>query len=468
MPARSGAGARAGAILAAEAEAGRLRGPLHGIPVAVKDVIDVAGLPTRAGSATRAHIPPSTIDAHVVTLLRTAGAVILGKAHTTEFAYFDGPPPTRNPHNVGHTPGGSSAGPAAVVAAGMVPLGLGTQTAGSVNRPAAYCGIAAFKPSTRAWSRSASCRLRRASIRSASSAIASPTRSRRRACSCRRICAIGRVLPALAAHRRLYRRSDPLSRERRSRRHAARGCGQAQRIRRSRQINACQPVPFADIIGWHKTMIEYEVARAHPSLEHAAEASAGLREAVGRGRMIGDQSYVDACRALDAVRERFRAATAEVPGADLSNRSGRGAGRHEDRRPRFIVPFTALGGPIVSIPVGIGAHGLPLGLMLIGAPGQDAAIADDGGRDRKSHRAAALKVCVLVHAGSARSLRLKHRRLHCTVTVSRRKTLARSRSASSVARRASNFHRVIDDRVKREIELLWDFAFPTALPDVRG
>src|SRR6185437_2126809 len=73
-----------------EAEAGRLRGPLHGVPVAVKDVIDVAGLPTRAGSPTRAELPPSTIDAYIVTQLRTAGAIILGKVHTTEFAYFDG------------------------------------------------------------------------------------------------------------------------------------------------------------------------------------------------------------------------------------------------------------------------------------------------------------------------------------------------------------------------------------------
>ena len=115
-------------ILRQEAQSGRIRSPLHGLPVAMKDVLDVAGLPTRAGSKTRAQMPPSTIDAHVVTLLKAAGAIVLGKAHTTEFAYFDGPPPTRNPHNVAHTPGGSSAGPAAVVAAGMVPLSLGTQT----------------------------------------------------------------------------------------------------------------------------------------------------------------------------------------------------------------------------------------------------------------------------------------------------------------------------------------------------
>jgi aspartyl-tRNA(Asn)/glutamyl-tRNA(Gln) amidotransferase subunit A len=108
-------------MLSREVRAGRIRGPLHGIPVAIKDVIDVRGLPTRAGSATRANARPASIDATIVTELRAAGAVILGKAHTTEFAYFDGPPPTRNPWNLDHTPGGSSTGPAAAVAAGMVP-----------------------------------------------------------------------------------------------------------------------------------------------------------------------------------------------------------------------------------------------------------------------------------------------------------------------------------------------------------
>lgn len=125
---------------------GERRSPLHGVPVAVKDVIDVAGFPTRAGSRARTGQGPAARDADVVRALRAAGAVILGKTHTTEFAFFDGVPPTRNPWHTAHTPGGSSAGSAAAVAAGMVPASLGTQTAGSVVRPAAYCGIAAFKP----------------------------------------------------------------------------------------------------------------------------------------------------------------------------------------------------------------------------------------------------------------------------------------------------------------------------------
>src|ERR687893_1437007 len=128
--------------------AGAVRGPLHGIPVAVKDVIDVAGLPTRANSPSRADAPPATADATVVAHLRAAGAIVLGKVHTTEYAYFQSLPPTRNPHDPSRTPGGSSAGSGAAVAAGTAPLALGTQTAGSVNRPAAYTGVGAFKPST--------------------------------------------------------------------------------------------------------------------------------------------------------------------------------------------------------------------------------------------------------------------------------------------------------------------------------
>ena len=127
----------------AEARAGTLRGPLHGVPVGVKDIFDVAGMPTTGGAKPFAHTRPG-VDAPAVARLRTAGAIIVGKTVTTEFAYRD-PAPTRNPWNQGHTPGGSSAGSAAALAARMVPLALGSQTVGSVLRPAAYCGVVGFK-----------------------------------------------------------------------------------------------------------------------------------------------------------------------------------------------------------------------------------------------------------------------------------------------------------------------------------
>src|SRR5213593_1942099 len=130
---------------AEEAKRSTVRGPLHGIPVAVKDIFHVAGLPTTAGARPFAHSRPGE-DAPSVARLRAAGAIVLGKTHTTQFAYRD-PAPTRNPWNLAHTPGGSSAGSAAAVAARMAPLALGSQTVGSVLRPAAYCGVVGFKPS---------------------------------------------------------------------------------------------------------------------------------------------------------------------------------------------------------------------------------------------------------------------------------------------------------------------------------
>ncbi len=141
---------RKGALRAAEdldrhRKRGLPLGPLHGVPVGVKDIIDVAGMPCENGTPLDAGRVPRH-DAEVVRRLRQAGAVILGKTATTEFAFFN-PAPTTNPHDPARTPGGSSAGSAAAVAAGMVPLALGTQTNGSVVRPASFCGVFGYKPS---------------------------------------------------------------------------------------------------------------------------------------------------------------------------------------------------------------------------------------------------------------------------------------------------------------------------------
>lgn len=140
---------RDGAVEAARAadvqrRSGRGTGALHGVPVGIKDIIDVAGLPTGYGLPTIDR-PPERQDAVAVTRLREAGAIILGKTVTTALAMFE-PAASRNPANLAHTAGGSSAGSAAAVADGMVPLAIGTQTAGSVIRPASYCGVYGYKP----------------------------------------------------------------------------------------------------------------------------------------------------------------------------------------------------------------------------------------------------------------------------------------------------------------------------------
>src|SRR5215470_13551215 len=146
--------AEVGAFAALDLEAARrdaqpelARMPLCGLPVGIKDIYDTADLPTAYGSPIYAGHRPKT-DAAMVMLVRRAGGIVLGKTVTTEFASLQ-PAGTRNPHNPAHTPGGSSSGSAAAVAAGMVPIALGSQTGGSVIRPAAFCGVAGFKPSYR-------------------------------------------------------------------------------------------------------------------------------------------------------------------------------------------------------------------------------------------------------------------------------------------------------------------------------
>jgi aspartyl-tRNA(Asn)/glutamyl-tRNA(Gln) amidotransferase subunit A len=359
-------------LLDDELRAGTIRGPLTGVLVAVKDVIDVAGLPTRAGSATRAHAHAATIDAQIVAQLRAAGAIVLGKAHTTEFAYFDGPPPTRNPWNLAHTPGGSSAGPAAVVAAGMVPLSLGTQTAGSVSRPAAYCGIAAFKPSTRAWSSFGVVPFSpsfdtvgvfgyRVADAAAAAQVLMPPYLHRRMPD-------GRIRIGLIEDAILENAS------------AAVGQSIETAAAKLRDANVdvqrrSTTTPFRDIIAWHRTITEYELAHAHPRLASERDVTPALREAVQRGHAIEAATYEQALGALDVAAGQFWMAMQDLdvlvfPAAPDVAPAGMKTGD-----PRFIIPFTALGGPIVSVPVAITPPGLPLGLMLIGAPGSDWALA---------------------------------------------------------------------------------------------
>ena len=126
-------------------QSGRALGALHGVPIGLKDIIDTADIPTKCGSVAFASHQPER-DAVLVSRLKEAGAVILGKTATTPFAFMD-PAATRNPHNLEYSPGGSSSGSAAAVAAGHIPVAIGTQTNGSVIRPASFCGVYGFKPS---------------------------------------------------------------------------------------------------------------------------------------------------------------------------------------------------------------------------------------------------------------------------------------------------------------------------------
>ena len=126
-------------------KSGKPMGPLHGIPVALKDIIGTYDMPTECGTVLRKGKTQSQ-DAEIVDLLKSAGAIIMGKTATSELAFLS-PPATRNPHDYSRTPGGSSSGSAAVIASHMAPLSIGSQTGGSVIRPASYCGVVGYKPS---------------------------------------------------------------------------------------------------------------------------------------------------------------------------------------------------------------------------------------------------------------------------------------------------------------------------------
>lgn len=377
---RDGALAQAKA-LRTEAASGQFRGPLHGIPVAVKDVIDVAGMPTRAGSRTRENIAASASDAIIVARLRAAGAVVLGKAHTTELAFFDGPPPTRNPHDLARTPGGSSSGPAAVVASGMVLLSLGTQTAGSVSRPAAYCGIAAFKPSTLSWPGFGVVPFApsfdtvglfgyRTSDAIAAARVLMPPFLQR----------MLRALPAADTVIALV--EDPiLDAAADAARQSMRGAAEKLAASGVRVDSRASPVGFAEIIAMHKTVSEFELARAHGYLREESDGTVtpALLEAIGRGLAIEEGAYAEALRALDEARIRFWNAFMNCSALIFPAAPDVAPVGVQTGDPRFIIPFTALGGPMVSMPVGFD-QGLPLGIILASAPGADCTLADVANR----------------------------------------------------------------------------------------
>jgi len=352
-----------------EAAAGRVRGPLHGVPIAIKDIIDVEGLPTRANSRSRAAAPPARSDAEVVLALKAQGAVILGKVHTTEFAFFD-PSPARNPHNLAHTPGGSSSGSAAAVAAGMAPAAVGTQTVASVNRPAAYCGIAAYKPSTRS--------LPTFGITPLGPSYDTPgffgfsvddaifvyeavapnflamTRPAARPVVC--IPEDPHIDDATAEVKTtVTRMADAFAKG---------GCA-VERVK--------PPISFARLSQLQRQTMAYEAGRALAYLLEQPAGAVGekLTAHIRDGLSIPTRQYLDERGEIDAMRLKlFAALNADVflwPATPDTAPEGLGW----TGEPKYISPWTALGGPIVTLPAGLAANGLPIGCILSSRPGTD-------------------------------------------------------------------------------------------------
>ncbi|MBN9507787.1 MAG: amidase, partial [Alphaproteobacteria bacterium] len=335
--------------------------------------IDVAGVPTRANCPARADAPPAAADATVVAHLRAAGAVILGKTHTTELAYFESVPPTRNPHDLARTPGGSSAGSAAAVAAGTVPLALGTQTAGSVNRPAAYCGIGAFKPSTLAIGGTGIVPLApsfdtvggfAATAADAAVLVAGYAPAHLRLGS-------GRA----DAARILVLRDGLLGRADAETRAALAAFAGRMAAAGMAVEEAASPVSLETVGAAHRTVLLAELGRCHGGLP-AARLAPRLAEDVAAGQRIPPAAYQDALAALAAQRARFWRTLPPgvillLPAAPAVAPMGTATGD-----PAFIVPLTALGGPVATVRAGTGtASGMPVGALLAMAPGADADLA---------------------------------------------------------------------------------------------
>lgn len=364
------AGARAAArACEAEARAGRRRGPLHGLPVGVKDIIGVAGLPTAAGAASFAHRRPAA-DATCVARLRAAGAILLGKTHTTEFAYRD-PAPTRNPWNPGHTPGGSSAGSAAAVAARMTPLALGTQTVGSILRPAAYCGIVGFKGThglvpvdgvvPLAWSLDHVGVLARSVEDVALAAgvlagldLAPPPAP---------------VAPRLALAPALLERAAPEVAA-----HVAAVAGTCRAAGAS-VVEVELPAAFADLAEAGRVVMEVEAAAFHePDFAvHAGDYGREIRALVEAGLARRGTEYVRANRARLAFREAVMpllrahdallSPTAPTPAP---------AGLASTGDASLCAPWSYAGVPALSLPSGLDASGLPLAIQLVQEAGASA------------------------------------------------------------------------------------------------
>jgi Asp-tRNA(Asn)/Glu-tRNA(Gln) amidotransferase A subunit family amidase len=349
------------------------RGPLHGVPVGIKDIVDTADMPTEYGSPIyRGHRPRA--DAAAVALLRQAGCVILGKTATAEFANQH-PPATRNPRNPAHTPGGSSSGSAAAVADGMVPLALGTQTGGSMIRPAAFCGVVGLKPSFGSINRTGvkpvadsldTLGLFANTVEDA--ALALSVLSGRRAPDFSARTAAPRIGFARTSR---WKEADAATRgalESAASRLAAAGADVKE---------AALPAAAEALFDAQRLIMDFEAARAlaWEQAQHREQISATLRKRLEGGWAVSREQYDDARQTAHDARRQF---SDLMRGFDLLlTPSARGEAPHglaSTGDALFNRIWTLLGVPCVTLPWGSGPDGLPLGIQLVSAIEQDTAL----------------------------------------------------------------------------------------------
>ncbi|MFC0407077.1 amidase [Roseomonas elaeocarpi] len=350
-------------------------GPMHGIPFGVKDIIEVFGLPTTHGTPIfEGYRSPR--DAGCVALLREGGAVCFGKTVSTELAHFH-PGKTRNPHDPNSTPGGSSSGSAAAVGAGMVPLALGTQTTGSVLRPASFCGVVGYKPSFGEFTRSGvyDCASSFDTLGLMTQGVEDIVLSR---AALLRQPVEEFAPPPLGDLRIGFCRSPFWDQAEPTTRTAIEDA--AERLRRAgaRISDLELPAGFADVLTLHRTVSGYEFARsiAWERTERGAMLSPVLVEGrAGDGLRVTRRDYH---AALDRLAEMRREYASLTRGLDVVlTPSARGealSGLTVTGDPVFNTLWTALYVPALSLPVLQGPRGMPLGLQLVGQFREDAAL----------------------------------------------------------------------------------------------
>ena len=362
---------------------GHAMGALHGLPVGVKDIIDTADMPTEDGSVLHAGRRPE-VDATIVERLRSAGAIILGKTVTTELATY-APGRTHNPHNPEHTPGGSSSGSAAAVAAHMVPLAIGTQTNGSVIRPAAYCGVYGYKPSFGLVPRHGILKQSRpldqvgffARTVEDLAIVAEPLMGYDERDPDTHPAARPRLLevalqepplPPTFAFTKTPNWSDAEEQTRLAFDEVAEALG-------SQSVPFDVPAVFGDAWQWHRAIMEADLARNfHALYERGRDRlSESLRGQIERGRQV---SAIDYNNAVDRIRATSTAFDEVFDRCDaILTASTAGPAPHgleSTGSPAFCTLWTFAGMPAVTLPLLRADNGLPMGIQLVGRRGDDA------------------------------------------------------------------------------------------------
>lgn len=357
--------------LDADLQAGRDRGPLHGIPLGIKDLIDVAGWPTAAGSARLAREVAAT-DALLVTRLRNAGAIILGKTVTTQFACFD-PPATHNPWNAERTPGGSSSGSAAAVATGMCLGAVGSQTGGSITRPASYCGVAGCKPTFG--------RIPVDGVFPVSRSLDHPGPIARSVTDLALLVEVLAAMPGLVSapagparlgrlHGLFDEKSDPVMRpiyEAHCRRLVDAGA----------HINEVTlPESFHGVLSAHRKIMLYELREVHYArfATCSDDYLPGIRALLAEAAQISTAEYTQAREHQDRVRLEIGHCFRDCDALICPATPGPAPDRSTTGDPSFNAPWSYTGLPTVSFPIGLDPDGLPLAIQLVGRADGEASL----------------------------------------------------------------------------------------------